>query len=101
MSPLFLVVPVRQVRRGRIGSEATVEVPTLANGDGMLLDLQLELGRRFKQEGRSAGYVTAECRGDRLVAAMKAVFTDSTIAEEESTRVCSSSRAAFSGPDGR
>jgi hypothetical protein len=37
-----------------------------------------------------------------LVAAMQAVFTDGTIAEEESTRACrSSSRSAFSGPDGR
>jgi hypothetical protein len=36
-----------------------------------------------------------------LVAAMQAVFTDGTSAEEESIRACSSSRSAFSGPDGR
>jgi hypothetical protein len=85
---ISLVAPIRQVGRARFGSEATIEIPTLSEGDGMLLDLQLELGRKFKQEGRPAAFVSARCRGGKLAAAMTAVFTDGTRAVDESIRAC-------------
>jgi hypothetical protein len=83
-----LVAPIRQVRRGRVGSEATIEIPTLSGGAGMLLDFQLELGRSFRQEGRPAGFVTARCRHSKLAVALREVFTDGTAAAEESIRAC-------------
>jgi hypothetical protein len=83
-----LVAPIRQVRRGRVGSEATIQIPTLSGGWGTLLDFDLELGRSFKQEGRPAAFVTARCRGGKLAAAMTAVLTDGTAAADESIRAC-------------
>jgi hypothetical protein len=83
-----LVAPIRQVRRGRVGSEATIEIPTLSGGAGMLLDFQLELGRSFRQEGRPAAFVTVRCRRGKLAAALTAVFTDGTTAADESIRAC-------------
>jgi hypothetical protein len=68
------------VRRGRVGSGATIEIPTLSGGAGRLLDLQLELGRSFGQEGRPAAFVTARCRRGKLAAALTAVLTDGTSA---------------------
>jgi hypothetical protein len=83
-----LVAPIRQVRRAQVDNEAIIEIPTLSGGAGLLLDLQLELGRSFKQEGGPAAFVTARCRRGELAAAMKAVFTDSTTATDESIRAC-------------
>jgi hypothetical protein len=82
------VAPIRRVRHGRVGSEATFEMPILSSGQGKLLGLDLELGRSFRQEGRPAGFVTARCRDGKLVAAMTELFTDGTTATDESIRAC-------------
>jgi hypothetical protein len=76
---LRLVIPVRPVRDGQIGSVATIRVPKLGGGYGMLLDLHLELERRF---------VSARCRDGKLLATLGTVFTDGTEGSAESTRAC-------------
>jgi hypothetical protein len=86
-----LVVPVRTVRRGRIGSEATFTAPTLANGDGFFLSFKLDLERGFRrQDGERGGYVSAECRDGKLAAKFAAVFTDGTQYALAPVRACSS-----------
>lgn len=88
-STLPLLVPVRPVRRGRIGSEATFTAPTLASGDGFFLSFKLDLKRGFRrQDGERGGYVTAECRDGKLAATFATVFTDGTQYAQESVRAC-------------
>jgi hypothetical protein len=83
-----LVARIHQVGRGRVGSEVNIVIPTLSAGSGTLLDLQLELGRSFSQEGRPAAFVTARCRDGKLAAPMTAVLTDGTTVADESVRAC-------------
>jgi hypothetical protein len=89
-----LVAPIRQVGRGRVGSEVNIVIPSLSGGWGTLLDLQLELGRSFRQEGRPAAFVTARCRGGKLAAPMTMVLTDGTTLADESIRACRSFAAS-------
>jgi hypothetical protein len=84
-----LVAAIRRVQRGRIGSELTIVMPTISGGHGMLLDLQLELGRSFNRGGGPAGFVTAKCPRGKLAASMTAVLTDGTEVADESIRACS------------
>jgi hypothetical protein len=83
-----VTVPIRRMSGGRIGSEATIQMPTIASGNGMVTELQLEIGRTFKQEGKRTGFVTAKCRDGKLVTAMTATLTDETKTEEKSVRAC-------------
>ena len=86
---LRLLVPVRAVGRGRIGSEATFTAPTLASGAGYFLSFNLDLQRGFRRDGDRGGYVSAECRDGKLAATLAATFTDGTRYAEESVRACS------------
>jgi len=89
-STLHLLVPVRSVGRGRIGSEATFTAPTLAAGAGFFLSFRLDLKRGFRhQGGERGGYVNAECRDGKLTATFAAAFTDGTQYAEDSVRACS------------
>lgn len=83
-----VIVPIRPVRRGRIGSEATFVAPTLAGGSAVFLSLRLELRRGFRQDGERAGYVAAECPDGKLVATFAAALGDGTRGSEESIRAC-------------
>jgi hypothetical protein len=85
---LDLIVPIRSVSRGRIGSDATVRIPKIAEGYGLLGSLRLELGRVFSRDGERVDYVDAECRRDELRAALSVELGDRTEARGESTRVC-------------
>jgi hypothetical protein len=87
-----LIVPVRPVGVGRIGSEATIRMPNLGEGAGRLLKLDLELKRGFDQNGERSGFVTAECRDGKLAATLATVFTDGTQFAQESVRACAPRR---------
>jgi hypothetical protein len=88
-----VLVPVRPVRGGRIGSEMTFTAPTLLGGDGFFLNFQLELRRGFAEGGERTGYVTAECRDGKLTAQLDVTFTDGTQYAQESSRACTRHRA--------
>jgi hypothetical protein len=85
---LDLMVPIRSVSEGRIGGDATVKIPQIADGYGLLRSLRLELGRVFSRDGERVDYVDAECRDDELRAALSVELGDGTEARGESTRVC-------------
>jgi hypothetical protein len=87
---LRLVAPVRQVRHGSLGSEMTMQMPTIAEGFAALVDLRLELDGDLSREGRPPAFVTASCRRGKLAATMAATLTDGTTAAEESIRACTS-----------
>jgi hypothetical protein len=89
-SIIRMIVPVRSVPRGRIGSEATLTAPTLAGGAGFFLSFRLDLKRAFgRGGGERGGYVNAECRDGQLAATFAAAFTDGTRYAQESVRACS------------
>jgi hypothetical protein len=85
---LDLIVPIRSVSEGRIGGDATVKIPEIADGYGLLRSLRLELGRVFSRNGEWVNYVNAECRRGELRATLGVEFGDGTEARRESTRTC-------------
>jgi hypothetical protein len=87
-----LVVPVRAVKAGRIGSEATIRLPRLGDGAGHWLNLDLELQRGLNQDGKSVGYVNADCRDGKLAATFAAVLADGNKFAGESIIACTSNR---------
>jgi hypothetical protein len=97
-APIFatlqLLVPVRVVGQGRIGSEATVTVPTLVGGYGFLIGLSLDLRRGFSVDGERGGYVTAACPDGKLMATFAADFTDGTQYAQPSVRACTPHRSS-------
>ena len=89
---LQMLVPVRSIGQGRIGSGATVTMPKLSGGSGVFLSFNLELTRAFTRDGERLGYVTADCRDGKLKATSTMVFTDGSRYSQESIRACDSSR---------
>jgi hypothetical protein len=85
---LDLIVPIRSVSEGGIGSDATVNVPEIAGGYGLLRSLRLELGRVYSRDGERVDYVDAECRRGKLRAALSVELGDGTEARGESIRAC-------------
>jgi hypothetical protein len=85
---LDLIVPIRSVSEGRIGSDATVRVPELGGGYGVLRSLRLELGRVYARDGERVDYVDAECRRGELRAALSVELGGGTEPREKSTRAC-------------
>jgi hypothetical protein len=92
---LRLVVPVRPARHGRIGSEATITVPRIADGYGLLTSLRIEVGRTVSRQKGPAGYVIAECRDRKLVASLSVVLGGETQGEgQEVVRSCGARASA-------
>jgi hypothetical protein len=85
---LDLIVPVRPVQGGRIGSEAAIKIPGIAGGNGHLTSLQLELGRSFVRHGEPTSYVTAECRNGKLVASASIALSGRSEEQSEAIRAC-------------
>ena len=81
-------MPVRPVGRGRIGSEAAITLPKLADDLAVFVGLRLELARDFSEDGEPKGYVTADCRDGKRAATFLARFIDGTEYAEEPIRAC-------------
>jgi hypothetical protein len=89
---VWLVADVRPSRRGKIGSEMTIQVPTINEGLGTLTRLDLNLGRTFARDGERIGYVEAGCHDGRLTASQSTRLTDGTADRSESLRACAVAR---------
>ena len=88
LGALRLLMKVRSVHDGRIGSQMTVKIPEIVGGSGVLTRLDFELGRAFNRGGERAGYVNATCPDGKLLAAARATYVDGTSSEVEATRAC-------------
>ena len=66
----------------------TIRVPMLADGEGLLTNLSLILGRTFGRDGERVAYVQARCEGGKLTASQSTRLTDGTEAHSEAIRAC-------------
>ncbi|HWB70010.1 MAG TPA: hypothetical protein VG518_08520 [Solirubrobacterales bacterium] len=57
---IAISVPIER-RRGTYGYRATIEVPPIAGGYGVLTRLQAKVGKRYFVAGRERSYVSARC----------------------------------------
>ncbi|HEY0318002.1 MAG TPA: hypothetical protein VGC49_06875 [Solirubrobacterales bacterium] len=67
-APKTLLVPivVERVGHGRYGYRVRIEMPEIADGYGSATLAEATVGRTFKRDGKSVGYVNARCEGGRL-----------------------------------
>jgi hypothetical protein len=67
-APKALVVPItiEQIKHGRYGWRAEIEVPEIAGGFGAPTLAEANLGRTRKRGGKTVGYLNAHCAGGRL-----------------------------------
>jgi hypothetical protein len=60
----------------------------MADGYGSLVDLDLKIGRMYRDEGRKASVLSARCTDGKLQAHLQALFEGGTSGEAEITRAC-------------
>lgn len=65
-TPLIGTVTVKNVHKGRYGSQAIAKIPRIAEGTGVLQDFSLKLKRLFTSKGTKRGYVSAQCPSGQL-----------------------------------
>jgi hypothetical protein len=56
-----ITVPIER-QAGAFRYRATIEVPPIAAGRGSLTHLDVDLGRRYRFQGRERSYISARCR---------------------------------------
>jgi hypothetical protein len=64
-SPIPLVA-VAKVWRRQNGMEGALRIPPILEGDGSLLDFDLELKRRFMDGGTERSYLASTCRDGEI-----------------------------------
>ena len=70
-----IVVPIEQ-HRGYFRYRATLEIPPIAAGLGVITRIKIKIGRRFKSGGRPRSYVSAHCSDGILQTSGRFSFDD-------------------------
>ena len=85
-------VPIRRAR-GRFRYRATVNVPRIFDGSGVLVHAHGKIRRLFRARGAQRSYVAARCRGDGLLAVHGSFsFEDGTVISGEVEQPCTPKR---------
>ena len=76
----------------RIGGEyryrATVEVPEIFNGTGVLTRVGAKIGRRYRADGRERSYVAAQCSDGALAVHGVLTFADGAVVDGAVEKYC-------------
>jgi hypothetical protein len=83
-----IVVPIER-RRGPYAYRATIDVPTIAAGFGVLTHIDAKVGRRYSFGGRKRSYTSARCSDGILQTRGRFSFSDGTIIEGSVAKPCS------------
>jgi hypothetical protein len=82
-----IVVPIQRLRGG-YRYRATIDVPVIANGAGAITHTDVEIGRRYRFEGKERSYVSARCRTHILRTRGRFTFADGSLMEGSVERYC-------------
>ncbi len=82
-----ILVPIER-RGGEYRYRATLDVPLIAAGLGSLTFVEVELGRRYRFEGKSRSYVSARCSDGILRTRGRFTFEDGTVIEGAVEKFC-------------
>lgn len=67
-------VSLKRTDKGSFGLEAVLVIPRIDGGSGSLVNLRFDLQRAFARSGSQAHYVSASCRGRRLLSKAALLF---------------------------
>lgn len=82
-----ILVPIER-RRGYFRYRATLDVPPIAGGLGVLTRIKVKVGRRFKVDGQRRSYVSAHCSDGILQTNGRFTFADGTIIDGAVEKFC-------------
>jgi hypothetical protein len=80
-------VPIEK-RRGYFRYRATLDIPPIAGGLGVLTRVKVDLGRRYKANGKQRSYVSAHCSDGILQTNGRLTFTDGTVIDGAVDKFC-------------
>ena len=82
-------VPIQR-RRGEFRYRATVDLPPIAGGRGSLSRIEVEIGRRYRFQGKSRSYVSARCSDNILRTHGRFTFEEGTVIDGSVEKFCRS-----------
>jgi hypothetical protein len=82
-----ILVPIER-RGGEYRYRATLDLPLIAAGLGSLTFVEVELGRRYRFQGKSRSYVSARCGDGILRTRGRFTFEDGTVIEGAVEKFC-------------
>jgi hypothetical protein len=85
---IVLPIEISKKVKGRIGTKATLAVPKVAGGFGLLTDLSLTLRRRIAGKNPRAGIMSLKCPNGRFLVRIRGTFADGTLVRGEFPRRC-------------
>ncbi len=80
-------VPIEK-RRGYFRYRATLNIPPIAGGLGVLTRIKVDLGRRYKVNGKQRSYVSAHCSDGILQTNGRLTFADGTVIDGAVDKFC-------------
>jgi hypothetical protein len=82
-----ILVPIER-RRGYFRYRATLDVPPIAGGLGVITHLKVKIGRRFEVDGQRHSYVSAHCSDGILQTNGRFTFDDGTVIDGSVEKFC-------------
>jgi hypothetical protein len=82
-----ILAPIER-RPGRFRYRVTVDFPPIAAGYGAITHIDVEIGRRYRADGRSRSYVSARCSDNILETHGRFTFEDGTIIDGSVEKYC-------------
>lgn len=82
-----ILVPIER-RRGQYRYRATLDLPPIAGGLGVLTGVKVKIGRRFKVNGQPHSYVSARCSDNVLQTKGRFTFADGTVIDGAVEKFC-------------
>ena len=82
-----VTIPIDRIR-GEYRYRATVEIPEIFNGTGVLTRVKAKIGRRYRANGRERSYVSAQCTDGALGVHGILSFADGTVIDGAIEKYC-------------
>jgi hypothetical protein len=82
-----ILVPIER-RRGYFRYRATLNIPPIAGGLGVLTRIKVDIGRRYTANGKRRSYVSAHCSDGVLQTNGRLTFADGTIIDGAVEKFC-------------
>ena len=82
-----VTIPVDRIK-GDFRYRATVEVPEIFNGTGVLTDAKAKIGRRYRFKGRQRSYASAQCSDGSLAVHGRLTFETGVVIDGTVEKYC-------------
>jgi hypothetical protein len=82
-----ILVPIERLT-GRFGYRARLDLPPLAGGLGALIHVDVDIGRRYRADGKRRSYVSARCSDNILQTHGHFTFADGTVISGQVEKYC-------------